>query len=157
MLPKEIFEILQSEFGEAVIEFNDKQPADPFIQVTAESLFEISHTLRDKEEFLFDYLMCISSLDLFETIGVVYHMYSMKHKHKLVLKIIVPKSEPRVPSVELIWRSADWHEREAFDMMGVVFEGHHNMIRILCPYDWEGYPLRKNYQPPEYYHGMKVS
>jgi len=157
MLPNEIYEILRSEFGDAVIELDNKLQGDPFISIIPAKLFEICHTLRDKEEFLFDYLMCISSLDLNENIGVVYHLYSMNYKHKIVIKTIVPKADPKVPSVELIWRSADWHEREAYDMIGVVFEGHHNMIRILCPYDWEGHPLRKDYQPPEYYHDMKVS
>ncbi|HQQ11655.1 MAG TPA: NADH-quinone oxidoreductase subunit C, partial [Bacteroidales bacterium] len=78
-------------------------------------------------------------------------------RHKIVIKTEVPKDNPLLPSVERLWRTADWHEREAFDLIGVVFEGHHNMIRILLPYDWEGHPLRKDYQAPETYHGMKVS
>jgi NADH-quinone oxidoreductase subunit C len=96
-------------------------------------------------------------MDLGDNLGVVYHLYSMKLKHKLVLKIVAPKADPKVPSVEKIWRSADWHEREAYDLIGIVFEGHHNLIRILCPYDWEGHSLRKDYIAPETYHGMKVS
>lgn len=157
MLPNEIYNNLKSEFGDAIIEYNDQQPVDPFILVNTSQLFEICHTLRDKEEFLFDYLMCLSGMDLGENVGVVYHLYSMKHKHKLVLKVTAPKTDPKVPSIETIWRSADWHEREAYDLIGVQFEGHHNMIRILCPYDWEGHSLRKDYKVPEYYHGMKVS
>ena len=96
-------------------------------------------------------------MDLGENVGVVYHLYSMKHKHKLVLKVVAPKTDPKVPSVEKIWRSADWHEREAYDLIGIQFVGHHNLIRILCPYDWEGHSLRKDYVAPENYHGMKVS
>ncbi len=157
MLPNEIYNKLKSEFGDAVLEYNDNQPVDSFILIRADQLFDICHTLRDKEEYLFDYLMCLSGMDLGENVGVVYHLYSMKYKHKLVLKVIVPKSEPKVPSVERIWKSADWHEREAYDLVGILFEGHHNMIRILCPYDWEGHPLRKDYEAPESYHGMKVS
>ncbi len=157
MLANEIFEQLKAEFGEAVIEYNDKQPADSYVVVSANGLFEICHRLRDKDDFLFDYLMSLSGMDLGENVGVVYHLYSMKHKHKLVLKVAVPKSDPKVPTVETIWRTADWHEREAFDLIGVHFEGHHNLIRILCPYDWEGHPLCKDYETPEFYHGMKVS
>ncbi len=157
MLPNEIYNNLKSEFGDAVIEYNDTQPIDPFITVSTDKLFDICHTLRDNEEYLFDYLMSLSGMDLGENVGVVYHLYSMKYKHKLVLKVSAPKAEPKVPSVEMIWRTADWHEREAFDLMGVIFEGHHNMIRILCPYDWDGHPLRKDYKVPEIYHGMKVS
>ena len=157
MLPNEIYNNLKSEFGDAIIEYNDQQPVDPFIVINTNQLFEICHTLRDKEAFLFDYLMCLSGMDLGENVGVVYHLYSMKHKHKLVLKVSAPKTDPKVPSVETIWRTADWHEREAYDLMGVQFVGHHNMIRILCPYDWEGYSLRKDYKVPEYFHGMKIS
>ena len=157
MLPNEIYDKLKTEFGDAVIEFDDKQPTDPFILISADNLFDICHTLRDKDEFLFDYLMCLTGMDFAENVGVVYHLYSMVFKHKIVLKVIVPKSDPKVPSVEMIWRTADWHEREAYDLIGIQFEGHHNPIRILCPYDWEGHPLRKDYEAPEYYHGMKVS
>jgi NADH-quinone oxidoreductase subunit C len=156
MLTKEIFEKLKSEFDDNILECNDQQPVDPFIVVRAEKLFEICHTLRDDEDFLFDYLMSISGMDLTENLGVVYHLYSMKLKHKLVLKVIVPKTEPNVPSIEMIWRTADWHEREAYDLIGIQFTGHHNLIRILCPYDWEGHPLRKDYETPESYHGMKI-
>jgi NADH-quinone oxidoreductase subunit C len=63
---------------------------------------------------------------------------------------------PIIPSVSSIWRSADWHEREAFDMYGIQFEGHPDMRRILCPDDWEGYPLRKDYEPAELYKGLKI-
>ena len=157
MGPNEIFDKLKAEFGEAVISFSDQQPTDPFILVSAPQLFDICHTLRDHEDFLFDYLMSLSGMDLGENVGVVYHLYSMKYKHKLVLKVIVPKTEPKVPSVERIWRTSDWHEREAYDLIGIQFEGHHNLIRILCPYDWEGHSLRKDYQSPESYHGMKIS
>jgi NADH-quinone oxidoreductase subunit C len=101
--------------------------------------------------------MSISALDTGENLDVVYHLYSMRHKHKVVIKTSVPKDHPDVASVERIWRSADWHEREAYDLIGVVFTGHHNLIRILCPYDWEGHSLRKDYTTPEYYHGMKIN
>ncbi|KOH44836.1 NADH-quinone oxidoreductase subunit C [Sunxiuqinia dokdonensis] len=157
MLTNEIFEKLKSEFGENILECNDQQPVDHFIVVKSEKLFEICHTLRDDDDFLFDYLMSLSGMDLNENLGVVYHLYSMKLKHKLVLKVMVPKTDPKTPSVERIWRTADWHEREAYDLMGIEFTGHHNLIRILCPYDWEGHPLRKDYQTPESYHGMKTS
>lgn len=152
-----IFNILKAEFGDNIIDFNDQQPVDPFILVNPEQLFEICHTLRDKDDFQFDYLMSLSGMDLGEKLGVVYHLYSMVHRHKVVLKVAVPKDDPKVPSVERIWRSADWHEREAYDLMGIYFENHHNLIRILCPYDWEGHPLRKDYQVQEFYHGMEVS
>jgi NADH-quinone oxidoreductase subunit C len=157
MLPVEIFKNLKQEFGDSVFEFKESPSGDSSIVIATIRLFEICHTLRDKEEFQFDYLMSLSGMDLGENVGVVYHLYSMKLKHKLVLKVVAPKADPKVPSVEKIWRTADWHEREAYDLIGIQFEGHHNLIRILCPYDWEGHSLRKDYKAPETYHGMKVS
>ena len=157
MLSVEIYEKLKAEFGDTIIELNETPLSDPFIVVEAKALFEICHTLRDEDDFLFDYMMSLSGTDNDEMLGVVYHLYSMTHNHKIVLKVFVPKEQPNVPTVERIWRSADWHEREAYDLIGINFEGHHNLIRILLPYDWEGHPLRKDYTPPETYHGMQVS
>jgi len=68
----------------------------------------------------------------------------------------VPKDNPHVPSVESVWKTANWHEREAYDLIGVVFDGHPDLRRILLPDDWEGHPLRKDYKVPEFYNGMKV-
>jgi NADH-quinone oxidoreductase subunit C len=86
----------------------------------------------------------------------VYHLYSFALNQKLVVKVLVPKSNPVVPTVSDVWATANWHEREAFDMFGMTFEGHPDLRRILCPEDWEGYPLRKDYKVQEFYNGMKV-
>ncbi len=152
----EIFELLREKFKDAIIDLVDNPPSDSFINVVPEKLFDICLELRDNPDFDFDYLMCLSGVDFPTNLQVVYHLYSLNKKHKIVLKVTVPKENPKVPSVERIWRSADWHEREAYDLFGIIFEGHHNLIRILLPYDWEGYPLRKDYKEPETYHGMRV-
>jgi NADH-quinone oxidoreductase subunit C len=157
MTANEIFEKLKEEFGDAIIELKDEAPSDPFITVESAKIFDICHSLRDDDAFLFDYLSCLSGLDKKEELQVVYHLYSMTHRHTIVIKASVPKDNPNIPSVERIWKAADWHEREAYDMFGIIFEGHHNLIRILTPYDWEGYPLRKDYKEPEYYNGIKVA
>ncbi len=113
--------------------------------------------LRDAEDLAFDSLMCLSGVDNGDnTLGVVYHLHSMTKKNKVTLKVKVPKENPKVRSVEKVWRTADWHEREAFDLVGLVFEGHSDLRRILCPYDWVGHPLQKDYKQPEFYNGMKV-
>ncbi|MCD6659963.1 MAG: NADH-quinone oxidoreductase subunit C [Lentimicrobium sp.] len=156
MTAAEIFEKLGSEFGSAILSLTEEPATDSFITVDPAQLFDICHTLRDEESLLFDYMMSLSALDLGENLGVVYHLYSMTHRHKIVIKVSVSKENPVVPSVERIWRTADWHEREAYDLLGVKFDGHHNLIRILLPYDWEGYPLRKDYVTPDTYHDMKV-
>lgn len=156
MQAQEIFEKLKSKFGNSIIELVAEQLSDPFIVVAADKILDISLFLRDEEELLFDYLTCLSGLDLVENLCVVYHLYSIKENHRITLKVIVSKENPNVPTVERVWRTADWHERETYDMFGVIFTGHHNLIRILSPYDWEGFPLRKDYKTPEYYHGIKV-
>lgn len=156
MQAKEINDKLKEQFGDSVLEFKDEKPSDPFIIVAVDKLFYIARFLRDNNDMEFDYLVDISSLDLGENLGVVYNFYSMKYNHRIVLKVNVPKNNPKVPTLENLWRTADWQEREAWDLMGVEFEGHHNLIRILNPYDWEGFPLRKDYVTPQEYHGMKV-
>jgi NADH-quinone oxidoreductase subunit C len=88
-------------------------------------------------------------------IEVVYFLDSTVHRHRLIAKARLDREDPRIRTVEDIWKAADWHEREAWDLMGVVFEGHHNLVRILCAEDWEGHPLRKDYVIPEEYHGIK--
>jgi NADH-quinone oxidoreductase subunit C len=75
---------------------------------------------------------------------------------KIVLKASCAKDAPHVASVSLIWGTADWHEREAFDLMGIIFDGHPDLRRILLPADWEGHPLRKDYKVQEFYNGMRV-
>lgn len=156
MNSQEIYNKLKAKFGDNVLELVQEAATDPFIVVKAEKIFDIGLFLRNEKDTAFNYLMCLSALDLKDKLQVVYHLYSMLHTHKIVLKLTVPKDEPSVPTVERVWRSADWHEREAWDLLGVKFVGHHNHIRILCPYDWEGHPLRKDYVAPEYFHNMKV-
>ncbi len=131
--------------------------AAPCIIVPAAAITAIALQLRDDPSLLFDYLMCLSGVDYNDgTLGVVYHLDSMTLRQKLTLKVIVPIDAPAVQTVEKVWRTADWHEREAYDLIGVVFEGHRDHRRILLPEDWEGHPLQKKYEVPEFYNGMKV-
>ena len=81
---------------------------------------------------------------------------SCGHRHKVVVKAEMGREDPHVPTVEHVWRVANWHERETYDMFGIVFDGHSDFCRILCPDDWEGFPLRKDYKVQEYYRGIKV-
>ncbi len=156
MTQQEIYNILKEKFGDEIIEFSHELPSDPYIVANRSKIDEICLFLRDEENLNFDYLVILSGMDYIEKLGVVYHLYSIKHKHRLTIKVFLSKDDPHIPTVEKIWRSADWHEREAWDMYGIIFDGHHNLIRILCPYDWEGFPLRKDYKTPEEYHGIKV-
>ncbi len=80
----------------------------------------------------------------------------MVQKHKIVLKTQCTKDHPYIQSVSAVWGTANWHEREAFDLFGIIFDEHPDLRRILLPDDWEGHPLRKDYKVQEFYHGMKV-
>ena len=126
------------------------------VSVPLSKLCSLARQLSEKDEAQFDFLFNLSGVDYGQDLGVVYHLFSTKHNHKIAIKVILDKNNPSLLSVEGVWKSANWHEREAWDMFGIKFEGHSNLIRILSPYDWEGYPLRKDYKTPEYYHGFKV-
>jgi len=156
MTPQEIYDNLKTKFGDAVLEAK-LDALQPWIRVSELHMKEISLFLHDEPDFKFDYLMCLSGVDYNNgTLGVVYHLASMTHKHKIVLKAISPKDNPHVQSVSSVWGTANWHEREAFDMYGIAFDGHPDLRRILCPDDYPGYPLRKDFKVPEFYNGMKV-
>jgi len=157
MIPQEMIDGLKSAFGEAILEAKPDGVLDPWIKVTPERMDDIARFLRDTERFGFDSLMLLSGMDYTKgKLGVVYHLHSLKWNHKIVIKTEVTAENPHVRSVEAVWKTANWHEREAFDMYGIVFDGHPDLRRILMPDDWEGYPLRKDYAVPEYYNGMKV-
>ncbi|MGB9773899.1 MAG: NADH-quinone oxidoreductase subunit C [Bacteroidota bacterium] len=157
MQSSEIYEILKNEFGESILEFKKDAVVEPYIVVVPDRIRDIAYFLRDDERLQFTSLMCLSSVDYNDgTLGVVYHLHSMTLGHKIVLKVRVPKEAPHVQSVEAVWKAANWHEREAYDLMGIAFDGHPDLRRILLPYDWEGHPLRKDYKVPEFYNGMKV-
>tara|TARA_B000000565_G_C23574350_1_gene296660 strand:- start:21 stop:482 length:462 start_codon:yes stop_codon:yes gene_type:complete len=105
----------------------------------------------------FDYLMSITSYDL-ETdnnLGLAYNFHSTKTKKYLEVRLEF-NSDVEIPSVASLWGTADWHEREAYDLMGVKFVNHPDLKRILLPHDWEGHPLRKDYEQPDFYNGMPV-
>lgn len=170
---EEIFQLLKDKFGDAAIELKSGTPVESFVIVDPMKIDVISLFLRDEEGLKFDNCMNLSGVDdangkkeaqadgssviVGGTLSVVYHLESVYLKHKLTLKVSTPRDNPQVKSVALIWRSADWHEREAYDLFGINFINHPDLRRILMPYDWEaGYPLRKDYKNPEFYQGMKV-
>lgn len=159
MTPQEILDRLSTKFAgitDIGIEAKLDNPVDPCIKISPAHILDVAKFLRDDEELQFDYLSCLSGLDLKGKFAVVYNLFSMGKRHKLTLRVEMPAEDPTVQSVESIWRTANWHEREAFDLFGINFAGHPDLRRILLPYDWEGHPLRKDYQVPEFYNGMKV-
>lgn len=157
MTPQEISEKLKARFGDAILEAKSDGVIDPFAKVAPASLVDLGRFMRDEPDLRFDYLMCLSGVDSGKgTLTAVYNLASIAHRHKFTLKVDVPREKPEIPTVASLWPTANWHEREAFDLLGIIFTGHPDLRRILLPDDWVGHPLRKDYKVPEFYRGMKV-
>jgi NADH-quinone oxidoreductase subunit C len=156
---KAVHERLVSRFGDKITGAN-LEAASPFAVVAADAIVEVATFCRDEAALAFDNLMCQSAVDyLKETpprFEVVYHLLSYEHAHTFALKVHLPRENPAVATVEGIWGVANWHEREAYDMFGIAFIGHSDLRRILLPDDWIGFPLRKDWQDPDFYNGMHV-
>lgn len=170
---QEIHARLEKAFPTKVVS-HDFEAIDPWIEVRPESVLEVCRFLRDESDLAMNMLHVVSGVDYLEPdakkaaavdwqphVEVLYHVSSLSHRHRLALRLRLPRWKddkpgelPEVASVSSIWSTADWHEREVFDLTGVRFLGHPDMRRILCPEDWAGHPLRKDYQMPEEYHGI---
>ncbi len=153
-------DLLIQKFGEAVI----ISIKDDVVTIPTDLLFPVCKYLYEHDTTYFDSLSCLTAIDNGvekSAMELIYSLYSIPYNKKLTLKVVFDRKTndtvlPEVASVSSIWRSADWHEREAFDLMGISFSDHPDLRRILLPSDWQGYPLRKDYQAQEYYHGIKV-
>lgn len=158
----DIFQLLKDTFGEEKVKEHivtgdeKKGYRDPYILVEGNALPEICRFLRGDERMQFNMLHCISGVDRPNYFECVYHIFSMHHRHWVILKVHTSKTEPHVPSISDIWPAANWLERETFDMYGIVFDHHPNLKRILLPEDWEGHPLQKEYQMPEHEHLREI-
>src|SRR5438045_2154618 len=151
---KEIVDVLKDKLADAVVA-TDETKRDPWVVVKPERLVEVARFLRDEPRLRFDHLSLVSAVDYPpKEIEVVYHLDSIALNHPFIVKVKLPRATPKVPSLVGVWATADWHERESFDLMGIEFEGHPNLVRILCAEDWVGHPLRKDYKWPEEYHGV---
>jgi NADH-quinone oxidoreductase subunit C len=159
MTPQAIHERLGQKFGDKLTGATLEGPS-PWSVVAAAAIAEVAAFVKSDPELLFDNLMCLSAVDYpKETpprMEVVYHLFSFKHRHKHALKVHLPRESPELDSVESLWGVANWHEREAFDLFGIRFKGHSDLRRILLPDDWDGHPLRKDWQDPDFYNGLRV-
>jgi NADH-quinone oxidoreductase subunit C len=145
--PIEIAEKIRERFPGDVIDivsFRDQVS----VVVSRDRIAEISRFVFKDPAIRMDMLSDLCGVDYPDRtprFEIVYNLYSVVHRHRIRLKALVPEEDPRLASVVPIWSGADWHEREAYDLFGVVFEGHPDLRRILMPEDWEGHPLRKDY------------
>lgn len=174
MSPTEIISVLEAQFG-AKIKDKKADALDPFVVVEPADLVEVCRYLRDDPQLRFQFLHNITGVDYLEPdpkkapksgfephIEVVYHFQSFTHRHRFTLKVVLPRWRggnagelPELPSLTSLWPSADWHEREVYDLVGIDFLGHPDLRRILLAEDWIGHPLRKDYEFPLEYHGIR--
>ena len=170
----EIITALEQRFGDKV-KAKSAEAIDPFVAVEPGDLVEVVRYLKETPSLSFDFLHNISGVDYLELdakkaakagfephLEVVYHFQSFKHAHRFVVKMVLPRWKddavgelPEVPSLTELYGSANWHEREVFDLVGVMFTGHPDLTRILLSEDWVGHPLRKDYEFPLEYHGIR--
>lgn len=137
----------------------DEQSTPKIIIIDSEDVVKICQHLHQDPLTYFDMLSCLTAVDngpQAGTMEVIYHLYSIPFNHHLGLKVILPRDNAVVDTVSSVWKTADWHEREAFDLFGIHFKGHADLRRILLPADWDGFPLRKDYKQQEYYRSIKV-
>ncbi|GAB3323805.1 NADH-quinone oxidoreductase subunit C [Larkinella ripae] len=160
----EITDLLVARFGADLIQQINTTNPQPFFVVQTAAIAEVCQFLRDDDRFFFDFLACMTGIDngpQANSMEVVYNLTSIPYEHTLMFKVLLPRNAgaeplPAVPTVTNVWRTADWHEREIYDLVGIQFSGHPDLRRILLPTDWQGHPLRKDYQDMETYHGIKV-
>jgi len=142
--------LLRRELPDAVLA-TDEVLGEVTIRVGRDRLVEVALLLRDHEEARYDLPLYVTAVDWPDRepdaprFDVVYQLRSMRHNDVIRLVVQVPEDDPRVPTLEGVFAGMDWHEREAYDLIGIQFEGHHDLRRILLPDDWEGHPLRKDY------------
>ncbi len=174
MTAADIIAALETQFP-AKLKAKNLEALDPFVTLDPADIVAVCRFLKDDSRLKFDILSCITGVDYLEPdpkkvaksgfephTEVVYHLQSFAHRHRIVLKLILPRWKndkageiPEIPSVSSVWAAADWHEREVYDLSGVWFTGHPDLRRILLAEDWIGHPLRKDYEFPLEYHGIR--
>jgi NADH-quinone oxidoreductase subunit C len=149
---------LRAQLGEAVGALEGSGP-NAWTTVEPTRIADAATFLKTDPDLHFDCLSNLSGVDYPKQghIQIVYHLFSYAHRHNFVLKVNALRDAPVVATVSGVWSHADWQEREAFDLLGVTFEGHPDLRRILMPEDWPGHPLRKDFVEPQEYHGIPTS
>ncbi len=157
MEAQQVFTCLEQRFSGAVHDFKG-DVAEPYLLVDGALIVDVCRFLRDDAALNFEVLSDLTALDWpkEEKIQVVYHLYSYTHRHQIVLKVDLPRANPKLVTVEGVWKVANWFEREVYDLFGVIFEHHSDLRRIMLPDDWVGFPLRKDYVEQEEYDGIST-
>jgi NADH-quinone oxidoreductase subunit C len=166
MDPSAIFGRVTTTLDGAVFDFREatrpdekEGPRDACFHAHPGRIVEVMRCLRDDPELRFDFLQNLTAVDWLkrDAIEIVYHLFSYPHRHEACVKVEVPRQAARLPSIAAVWPTANWLEREQFDLLGVAFDGHPDLRRILMPDDWVGHPMRKDFREPKFYRGMPTS
>ena len=149
------FDDVADELEKAFPEFNDAiekvvvDRGELTLHIKRARLFDVAKTLRDTDTLRFEVCLGVAGVhypeDKDRELHAVYELLSMTHNRRLRLEVSAPESDPRVPSLVEVWAGTNWHERETYDMFGIIFDGHPALTRILMPDDWPGHPQRKDY------------
>ncbi|SMD36540.1 NADH dehydrogenase subunit C [Reichenbachiella faecimaris] len=156
---EEFKSLIDKKIGEGTVWSVDENATPKAIVIEPDQVEPVLALLKDDESTYFDLLSCLTAIDNgpeVNTMEVIYNLYSIPLEHSLMVKTTISREKPAIESVSHLWKTADWHEREAFDLFGIRFNNHPDLRRILMPADWEGYPMRKDYEEPATYRGMKT-
>ncbi|MCE7037624.1 NADH-quinone oxidoreductase subunit C, partial [Bacillus cereus] len=143
-------EVIKEKMGEDILvdSYINKLSKDvPTLVVESQKYYEVMELLRFHEGLAFDYMSELHATDFMTHMEVYVHLFSYGKKQSVAVKVKLDREALQVESVTALWKGADWPEREAYDLLGIVFKGHPNLSRILMPDDWVGHPLRKDYEP----------
>ena len=165
MAPENYVNILNEKFGVGTATLSSFKSIPPAIRIDKDKIYPVCQELFSNDQAFFDLLECITGIDNGPSTGtleIIYHLYSIPLGQKLALQILLQRNTeneplPEIDSVSTIWRTAEWLERETYDLVGIHFRNHPDLRRILLPHDWVGHPLRKDHNNQEYYHGIKVA
>lgn len=146
VLKSEVLDEIKKALGDKVMKAWVQRERRLYIAVKGENILEVAKAVK---EMGFDHLSSISGVEYEDRMECVYHIWSYSRGKLLTVRTLVPKDDPKIDSLTSVWKSADWHERETYDLMGMVFEGHPDLRRILTSDDFKGYPLRKDFELTE--------
>jgi NADH-quinone oxidoreductase subunit C len=155
MTETEILAQLQEAFPGSLFRIQSGEAGGSWILIQPTDVVPVFNHLKNK--LALTYLVTLAGVDYGSNLGVVYMVRSLENKDEIVIKALLDKENARIDTISHLYGAANWFEREAFDLLGITFENHPNLRRLMMPDDWEGYPLRKDYKYPTEYHGISCA
>jgi NADH-quinone oxidoreductase subunit C len=147
MTVEELKTKVETSYSDKVLSVSVSAQKELIVFAKAESYISLCQSLKESKDFSFQHLSCLTAVDYPKDnkITIVCHLWSYQRCHQMTLKLDADRNNPKAPTLENVWKSANWFEREVYDLYGVVFEGHSDLRRIMMPEDYTKYPLRKDF------------